>query len=147
MRDQTATGEVGSAVLKAMHAEATTLEFEATAWFTRQVRDEGRLHQPAGRAAISHEWLRLSTRLLRIMWWLLSRTEASEAAATVEFVVTDSLPADLELLPTVGQQLIARSLALQDRVQQMLTGGDEESPARDLQQRLRGCARTRFLRQ
>ena len=140
MRNQTETSEIAPAVLKAMHAEVTSLEREATVWFTRQARAEGSLHQPAGRAAISREWLRFFTRLLRIMWWLLSRTDASEAAANVEFMVTDSVSADLELLPTVGQQLVARSLALQNRVQQMLIGRDAENLARDLQQRLRRCA-------
>lgn len=125
-----------TSLVNALYAEALLLADEARAWFDRAMAEQGHdaLHDWPGRddavlrIALSCESLRLTTRLMHIIaWLLLQRAIAAgelppEAAAAPANRLGPSPDADDALiarLPDGAQKLVASSRDLYRRVAQL----------------------------
>ena len=146
-----AASSIDQALIDSLYAEALVLADESRAWFDR-TRNEaepsayaalpgtsaavdpdslmhwaGR-HDPSLRIALSCESLRMTTRLMHVIAWLLMRRALRagelppEAAASEHNRLGASPDCDLAIvaqLPEPAQRLIGSSLRLHDRVAQL----------------------------
>ena len=141
--------EVATKWVEALYVEAMVLADEARSYFDSRVRDDRMALDPADRVALSCESLRVTTRLMHVIAWLLTQRavragELTRAeAATPERRLGDAAPVDAALLPRLPEaavQIIRASGELYDRVRRLDQGpiGEEApaSPARGLLSRL-----------
>lgn len=167
MRDQTAERRIGLApdLIDSIYTEALVLADEARGWFDRHrmgqtphghdndsLTDWAARHDPTLRIALSCESLRLTTRLMHVIAWLLHQ----RAIACGEISCAPSDPAgrlgpspdcdlvNLDQLPTAVRSLVQASLALYDRVAaleavQIDQSGDEQLPVHAMFERLRAA--------
>ena len=130
-------GRFQRSVLSSLYAEALLLADEARAWFDAargNTRGEDSLgywpdgQDPAMRIALSCESLRLTTRIMHVIAWLLMQraVEAGEVAPSDALLPTNRLgpnPGDgldyRERLPVEAQKLIEASERLYARVARM----------------------------
>ncbi|MGE0178487.1 MAG: DUF1465 family protein [Sphingomonas sp.] len=144
-----AESDVATKWVDALYIEAMVLADEARSYFDNQARDDRLALEPADRVALSCESLRVTTRLMHVIAWLLNQRavragELTRAeAATPERRLGDAVPIDEALLPRLPQaaaEIIQASGELYDRVRRLDQGpiGDESppSPARGLLSRL-----------
>lgn len=122
-------------MIAAVHRAAATLARRATEYFDRHARVGRKLHGQAERAAAAREWMKLSARLLRVLAWTQDRHRV-RARGGPPPPASDA--ADVEILPAAAQALIGESAELYARAERIEMTGDGTSPARDLQDRLRG---------
>lgn len=140
-------------LVETLYLEAMTLADEARSYFDREGADDrGRL-DPVTRVAFSCESLKVTTRLMHVVSWLLVQKavqagEISESdAATPERRLGRAADSDdavrLAFLPTRSREIIERSRDLYDRVSRLdtqfvaLPTDSEGSGARALLDRLR----------
>jgi regulator of CtrA degradation len=138
---------VTAKVINALYIEAMVLADEARAYFDLHSRDSRNQMTPLQRVGFSCESLKVTTRLMHIVAWLLTQRALAENAPSVETSHSQRLgsvaqsEADSMLqLPSEAQQLIIASIELYTRVKwledQLITSEAKLSPARRLQSRL-----------
>ena len=136
-------------LIDSLYVEAMLLADEARAYFDKHGRDDRLALDPLVRVGFSCESLKVTTRLMHIIAWLLTQraVEAGELTAAQaskpdrqlgEAVESD--PEVLEQLPESALALIQTSRDLYERVRRLAEGGAGEaqaqSPARSLLSRL-----------
>ena len=120
---------------------------EARAYFDLHSRDSRNQMTPLQRVGFSCESLKVTTRLMHVVAWLLTQRALAENAPTVEARrsqqlgdVAQSETDSLLQLPSEAQQLISASVELYARVKwledQLVKENAPLSPARGLQSRL-----------
>ncbi len=138
---------VTAKVINALYIEAMVLADEARAYFDLHSRDSRNQMTPLQRVGFSCESLKVTTRLMHVVAWLLTQRALAENAPTVETTrsqrlgdVAQSETDSLLQLPGEAQQLILASVELYARVKwledQLVKENTPLSPARGLQSRL-----------
>ena len=136
-------------LIGALNAEAMLLADEARSWFDEHARAARADLPPLVQVGLSCEALKVTTRLMQVLAWLLNRRaveagEISEAQAQAPHnrlgEVADSDPATLAALPLDAIALIEASRDLFQRVARLEAGlarpSAEQGPARGLFRRL-----------
>lgn len=155
--DAAMTAEIGidsrltTRLVDSLYIEAMVLADEVRAYFDEPGRAERDALPPAERVSFSCESLKVTTRLMHVIAWLLTRraveageltpAQAREPARRLG-TAQDSDPVVLACLPLTARMLIAASRDLYDRVRRIDQEGDPApvaSPARDLLARLEGA--------
>ena len=149
MADEDGQSELTPKLIDSLYVEAMLLADEARSYFDAQGRDDRLALDPVDRVGFSCESLKVTTRLMHVIAWLLtqravaagelSRAQAGEAERRLgEAGRTD---ADLlAKLPEAAAELIRLSEELYARVRRLdagsFEGGTPGSPARSLLNRL-----------
>lgn len=137
-------------LIDGLYIEAMTLADEARSYFDRGGQADRQALDPMARVAFSCESLKVTTRLMHVVSWLLVRKAAragelteAEALAPERRLgrIADSDPAAVgAVLPVRAQAIIDASRDLYERVQrldaQLVSSEPPESPARALLDRL-----------
>ena len=144
-----AAPDVAAKWVDALYIEAMVLADEARSYFDTQARDDRLDLDPADRVALSCESLRVTTRLMHVIAWLLTQRavragELTRAESAVpERRLGEATPIDESLLPRLPEaaaEIIRASGELYDRVRRLDQGplGEDapSSPARGLLSRL-----------
>lgn len=132
-----------SRVVDSLYTEAMLLADEARAYFEDSARDDRVALDPLTRVSFSCESLKVTTRLMHIVAWLLSQraAQAQDLAQGSRRKMGKASDTDLALLarfPENARALISASCDLYARVKRIDEGGAEAgpSPARALMSRL-----------
>lgn len=149
MQDEPNRAPMTAKLVNALYVEAMVLADEARSYFDEQAAREREALPPLARVAFACESLRVTTRLMHVIAWLLTQKavgsgEISAAEArTPERRLGEGPPADhrmASLFPQAARDLITASQELYDRVRRLdrIGGGPhaEFSPARTLMSRL-----------
>jgi regulator of CtrA degradation len=135
-------------LIDSLYVEAMVLADEARAYFDLHARDDRLSLDPIVRVGFSCESLKVTTRLMHVIAWLLTQRAVENGELTIgqagstERRIGDAAESDHELLgklPNGAVQLIDASRELYDRVRRLDEGGTAEpkpSPARSLMSRL-----------
>jgi regulator of CtrA degradation len=137
-------------LIDSLYTEAMVLADEARAYFDRQGREERLELEPLVRVGFSCESLKVTTRLMHIIAWLLTQkaVEAGELTPSQARApqrrlgeAAESDPELMTLLPPAALHLVQASRDLFARVQRLDQGGGgaiepQPSPARTLMNRL-----------
>lgn len=136
-------------LIDSLYVEAMLLADEARAYFDKHGRDDRMALDPLVRVGFSCESLKVTTRLMHIIAWLLTQraVEAGELtpaqANKPDRQLGEAVESDedvLDQLPESALALIQTSRDLYDRVRRVAEGGGNEgvvqSPARSLLSRL-----------
>ena len=140
---------ITSRLIDSLYTEAMLLADEARSYFDDAGRDERAVLEPAARVGFACESLKVTTRIMHIVAWLLTQ-RAIESGEIPERDgrrperrlgnAQDSDPAIVEQLPQSARQLIQASAELYARVKRIDEGTLEsevpQSPARALMGRL-----------
>jgi regulator of CtrA degradation len=136
-------------LVDALYVEAMVLADEARSYFDTAARDDRLALAPVDRVAFSCESLKVTTRLMHVIAWLLtqravsagelSRAQAGESERRLGAAAASD-PVLLPRLPEAAVELISSSEELYDRVARLDQGRFGEmpagSPARSLLSRL-----------
>ncbi len=138
-----------SRLIDSLYTEAMLLADEARAYFDQAGRDERPTLEPFARVGFACESLRVTTRIMHIVAWLLTQRaiESGDIPQRGGHRVErrlghaqDSDPAVIAILPDSAQKLIGASIDLYARVKRIDEGGlaseHGHSPARALMGRL-----------
>ena len=136
-------------LVNSLYTEAMLLADEARAYFEHQGRADREILDPLARVSLSCESLKITTRLMHVLAWLLTeraievgQMDADEAAAAARRLgdATPSDAASIEGLPAPAILLIDASQDLYARVRRLETEAPESasgvSPALSLLDRL-----------
>jgi len=135
-------------LVDSLYVEAMVLADEARAYFDDHGRDDREALDPIIRVSFSCESLKVTTRLMHVVAWLLTRraVEAGEIDALEARALSRRLgiapvsePAAVEQLPALARSLVDASADLYARVARLDQEIDREepvSPARSLLARL-----------
>jgi len=136
-------------LIDSLYVEAMLLADEARAYFDKHGRDERMALDPLVRVGFSCESLKVTTRLMHIIAWLLTQRAVAageltpEQARNPERQLGEAVESDqevLEQLPQNALKLIRASRDLYERVRRIEEGSSSEeppqSPARSLLSRL-----------
>jgi regulator of CtrA degradation len=148
MRADDQQGQLTPKLIDGLYVEAMVLADEARSYFDTIGRDDRLTMDPLDRVGFSCESLKVTTRLMHVIAWLL--TQRAVAAGELNRAQADSAErrlgaaADtdrdlLARLPEAAADLIHASEELYDRVSRLDRGGfaeDAGSPARSLLSRL-----------
>ena len=135
-------------LVDALYVEAMLLADESRGYFDERGRIEREALSPIARVAFTCESLKVTTRLMHIIAWLLTRRavesgeisqrEGRDPARRLGRI--DARRSDVSILPGTAQALIGASHDLYERVRRLDEGLDRSfvmpSPARGLMQRL-----------
>ena len=148
MGDFITEGQLTPKLIDGLYVEAMVLADEARAYFDRHGREDRESLDPLIRVGFSCESLKVTTRLMHVIAWLLTQRavaagELSRAqAGMTERRLGTAADTDLELLarrPEAAAELIRASEDLYGRVSRLDQGSVAEeagSPARSLLSRL-----------
>ena len=144
-----ARARMTSKLVNSLYTEAMILADEARAYFDRHGKDDRMALDPVDRVAFSCESLKVTTRLMHVIAWLLTQraVEAGELTAVQARKTSrrlgdavESDPALLGSLPPAALHLVQASRELYARVQRLDEGSGsadpQPSPARSLISRL-----------
>ena len=134
-------------LIDSLYVEAMLLADEARAYFDKHGRDARMALDPLVRVGFSCESLKVTTRLMHIIAWLLTQRAveageiSAEQAGKPERRLGDAVESDPDVLahlPESALTLIHSSRELYDRVRRLEEGAAEpaQSPARSLLSRL-----------
>ncbi len=130
-------------VINALYLEAMLLADEARAYFDQFGREARDGMTPLQRVTFSCESLKVTTRLMHIVAWLLGHRSVIEAGVGVVPMLGSATPSDPAVfkgLPDEALHIIRTSEELYDRIArlevQMMRREEEESPVRSLRSRL-----------
>ena len=136
-------------LIDSLYVEAMVLADEARSYFDRHGREERLALDPLVRVGFSCESLKVTTRLMHVIAWLLTQraVEAGELSPQQARTPTrrlgdaaESDPALLEKMPEAALALVQSSSDLYARVQRLEEGSavsePQASPARSLLSRL-----------
>ncbi|MGF1550487.1 MAG: DUF1465 family protein [Sphingomonadaceae bacterium] len=123
-------------LVDSLYVEAMLLADEARSYFDDGGREERRALAPADRVFFSCESLKLTTRLMHIIAWLLAE-RTGEPGQERENRLAEAAPSDeaaLARLPAKARELVAASMDLHLRVARLGKGAPalQPSPARSL---------------
>ena len=140
---------VTSRLIDSLYTEAMLLADEARSYFDDAGRDERSMLEPAARVGFACESLKVTTRIMHIVAWLLTQRAIESGEIPLRDGrrperrlgnAQDSDPAIVEQLPQSARQLIQASAELYARVKRIDEGSQEsevpQSPARALMGRL-----------
>ncbi|HEX8642755.1 MAG TPA: DUF1465 family protein [Allosphingosinicella sp.] len=149
MTGNEARAELTPRVIDSLYVEAMVLADEARAYFDSAGRDDRLALDPKVRIGFACESLKVTTRLMQIVAWLLTRRAISagelppDAAIAPERRLGDAPESDeavLPLLPESALTLIRSSRELYERIRRIDDGAapeeEQASPARSLLNRL-----------
>ncbi|MEA3042050.1 MAG: regulator of CtrA degradation [Sphingomonadales bacterium] len=148
MDDADTSAELTPRVIDSLYVEAMVLADEARAYFDSSGRDERLGLDPVLRIGFACESLKVTTRLMQVVAWLMTRRAVAAGdlpAAAVHGAerrlgdAPDSDEALLPRLPAAAADLVRASRDLYDRVRRIDEGAAPEpqaSPARSLLSRL-----------
>ena len=149
MATELAERPVAAKWVDGLYIEAMVLADEARSYFDNQARDDRLMLAPIDRVGLSCESLKVTTRLMHVIAWLLTQRavragELSRAqAGAPDRRLGEAAPFDRSLLPKLpgaAAEIIEASEELYERVRRLDEGhfGDEAppSPARSLLSRL-----------
>jgi regulator of CtrA degradation len=136
-------------LVDSLYTEAMLLADEARGYFDRQGREERMALDPLARVGFSCESLKVTTRLMHVIAWLLTRRAVEAGELTPSQARTparrlgeaaESDPALLARLPESALALVHASQELYARVKRLeegsATADPQASPARSLMSRL-----------
>jgi regulator of CtrA degradation len=136
-------------LVHSLYVEAMVLADEARSYFDRHSRDDRMKLDPVVRVGFSCESLKVTTRLMHVIAWLLTQraVEAGEISAARARAparrlgdAPESDPAMLQKLPESALSLVQASQELHARVKRLEEGSvsqePQASPARSLLSRL-----------
>ena len=136
-------------LIDSLYVEAMVLADEARSYFDRNGREDRLSLDPIARVGFSCESLKVTTRLMQVIAWLLTQRaveagELSPAQARTQARrlgdAAESDPAVIEKLPAVAAGLVQASQELYARVRRLVEGSGkaepQASPARTLLSRL-----------
>jgi regulator of CtrA degradation len=134
-------------LIDSLYTEAMLLADEARAYFDRHGREERLALDPLLRVGFSVESLKVTTRLMHVIAWLLNQRAVEAGEISPRDARSDerrlgespaSDPALVARLPDGALQIVRSSQDLFARVKRLEEGGAEPrpSPARSLQSRL-----------
>jgi regulator of CtrA degradation len=136
-------------LIHSFYTEAMLLADEARAYFDEAGRDERQTLDPFARVGFACESLKVTTRIMHIVAWLLTQRAIESREIGVQDGrrperrlgnAQDSDPAVVNQLPPIAQKLISSSADLYARVKRLDEGqiadGPMQSPARALMGRL-----------
>jgi regulator of CtrA degradation len=140
---------VTSRLIDSLYTEAMLLADEARSYFDDAGRDERSMLEPAARVGFACESLKVTTRIMHIVAWLLTQRAIESGEIPLRDGrrperrlgnAQDSDPTVVEQLPQSARQLIQASAELYARVKRIDEGSQEsevpQSPARALMGRL-----------
>lgn len=149
MLDQDAHSRITPKLVDALYADAMLLADEARSYFDQHGRDDRMALDPLIRVGFSCESLKVTTRLMHVIAWLLNQkaVEAGEMsaadAARPERRLGEAPESDMELLPLLpdaARRIIETSIDIHARVERLDEGTafiePHASPARSLLSRL-----------
>ncbi len=148
MADDSSRAKLTPKLIDSLYVEAMVLADEARAYFDQHGRGERLALEPIVRVGFSCESLKVTTRLMHVIAWLLTQRaveagELSDAQAQSPArqlgEEPESDPAVIAQLPDDAMQLIGASQELFARVRRLAEGGSLEtasSPALSLISRL-----------
>lgn len=132
-----------------LYVEAMLLADEARAYFDQAGRQERLGLAPVLRVGFSCESLKITTRLMHIIAWLLTQRAVAAGELTAGQAAhperrlghaPGSEPEAVDVLPEAAQRLVLQSQDLYARIARIDAGADQEdappSPARSLMSRL-----------
>ncbi len=112
--------ELTDRLIDGLYTEAMLLSDEARAYFDAAGRSDREALTPLQRVSFSCESLKLTTRLMHVIAWLLSRRSGDEAASAARLgEAGPSAPETVATLPEAARALIAASEDLYDRVSRL----------------------------
>lgn len=116
--------DLNERLVDALHTEALLLADEARAYFEQQGRSERDGLAPGDRVLFSCESLKVTTRLMHVVAWLLTRRTFGMHCTADRPVrpLGDAVPIDdtaIAALPITARQLIVASRDLHDRVRRL----------------------------
>jgi regulator of CtrA degradation len=145
----TVQGQLTPKLVDALYVEAMVLADEARSYFDTQGRDDRLALDPIDRVGFSCESLKVTTRLMHVIAWLLTQRAVAagelsrDQAAESERRLGDAPETDRDLfgrLPQAAAELVRASEELYDRVNRIdaghFTAEPAGSPARSLLSRL-----------
>ena len=148
-QDWQAQARIAPRLIDSLYTEAMLLADEARAYFDEEGRDERAGLAPFVRVGFACESLKVTTRIMHIVAWLLTQRAVESGEITSPEGrrperrlghAADSDPAVVEQLPEAARKLVHASADLYARVQRLDSGqlADEPaaSPARALMGRL-----------
>ena len=140
---------VTSRLIDSLYTEAMLLADEARSYFDDAGRDERSMLEPAARVGFACESLKVTTRIMHIVAWLLTQRAIESGEIPLSGGrrperrlghAAESDPAVVTQLPEAAQRLIGASSDLYARIKRIDEGNFEEdapqSPARALMGRL-----------
>lgn len=138
-----ATDPFNARLIDSLYTEALLLADEARFYFDEGARSARTLLDPLTRVGFSCESLKVTTRLMHIVAWLLTQRggESGDVAGRSDIrtlgVAAESDDDLVARFPEEARTLIAASIDLYGRVQRLAEGGEAiPSPARALIDRL-----------
>ncbi len=139
-------------LVSSLYTEALVMMDESRSYFEADTLAERDTLGPVARVAFACESLRVTTRLMHIVAWLMARRMPEQGLARLNDagalmsplpVIAPSEDAHLALLPPIGQQIVRASMDLYERVRRLDDEAQDDalpltrtSPARSLMQRL-----------
>jgi regulator of CtrA degradation len=136
-------------LIDGLYTEAMLLADEVRAYFDDVGRDARDLLDPMERVLFSCESLKVTTRLMHVIAWLLTQRAVEVGELSPDGArepsrrlggAVESDPATLARLPEEARRFVEASMALHTRVARLEAGLDDElpaaSPARQLHSRL-----------
>jgi regulator of CtrA degradation len=136
-------------LIDGLYTEAMLLADEVRAYFDEVGRDARDTLDPMDRVLFSCESLKVTTRLMHVIAWLLTQRAvevgelSADGAREPSRRLGGAVPSDaatLARLPVEAQRFVAASVALHTRVARLESGLDDDlpaaSPARQLHSRL-----------
>ena len=149
MADEDGSSALTPKLIDSLYVEAMVLADEARSYFDSCGRDDRLALDPVDRVGFSCESLKVTTRLMHVIAWLLTQRAVAAGELTAaqagepERRIGDAAETDSELLarlPDSAAELIRSSEELYDRVRRLDEGrfgeGPASSPARSLLSRL-----------
>ncbi len=149
MQIQEARARMTPKLIDSLYVEAMVLADEARSYFDRNGRDDRLALDPIARVGFSCESLKVTTRLMQVIAWLLTQraVEAGELSPSQARSqarrlgeAAESDPSVLERLPAGAANLVQASQELYARVRRLDEGAGQAdprtSPARTLLSRL-----------
>jgi len=140
---------ITSRLIDSLYTEAMLLADEARSYFDEAGREERSLLEPFARVGFACESLKVTTRIMHIVAWLLTQRAIESGEIAIREGrrfdrrlghAQESDPAVIATLPPSAQRLINTSSDLYARVKRLDEGGLEsdvpQSPARALMGRL-----------
>ena len=140
---------ITSRLIDSLYTEAMLLADEARSYFDDAGRDERSMLEPAARVGFACESLKVTTRIMHIVAWLLTQRAIESGEIPLSGGrrperrlghAAESDPAVVTQLPEAAQRLIGASSDLYARIKRIDEGNFEEdapqSPARALMGRL-----------
>ena len=146
---QQGTSRIHRKLTDSLYVEAMLLADEARSYFDVLGREERDALVALNRVAFSCESLKVTTRLMHVIAWLLTRRAVDSGELSARDALSPSRrlggapetdPAVLTVMPAQAQAIIEASIELHRRVARLDASLDEaetaQSPARDMMQRL-----------